>query len=277
MKYLVCLLFFLTLAFTASAQLIINEVCYDPSNAALEGDANGDGVYNQVEDEFLELVNTSTTPINLSKYKVYDKVIASGLKTLRHTMGDTVILPGRAALVIFGGGTPRGTFGGAFVVVDRGTTGLSLGNSGEIVIIEDSLGNVVDSINTNDLSDNPNESYTRNPDFTGAFVQHASARAGVLFSPGLKVDGTPFEAATTNRKAIKDPYFQFYPNPSNGIFHLKGNSEGTLLLKVTDYTGRVIISNPNSTTLDLSSNPSGMYSVFGISKGVLFCQKLILQ
>lgn len=42
------------------------------------------------------------------------------------------------------------------------------------------------------LSNNPNESYTRYPDVTGDFVQHASAEDGVLYSPGTRVDGTSF-------------------------------------------------------------------------------------
>ena len=42
------------------------------------------------------------------------------------------------------------------------------------------------------LSNNPDESYTRYPDVTGDFVQHASAVDGVLYSPGTRVDGTSF-------------------------------------------------------------------------------------
>jgi hypothetical protein len=39
------------------AQLIINEVLYDPSNSSLDGDANGDGVYDQDGDAFIEFFN----------------------------------------------------------------------------------------------------------------------------------------------------------------------------------------------------------------------------
>ena len=42
------------------------------------------------------------------------------------------------------------------------------------------------------LSNNPNESYTRFPDLTGDFEQHATAFAGVLFSPGTRIDGSTF-------------------------------------------------------------------------------------
>ena len=41
---------------------------------------------------------------------------------------------------------------------------------------------------------NPNESYTRNPDLIGEFEQHSGIESsgGRLFSPGTKLDGTPF-------------------------------------------------------------------------------------
>ena len=44
------------------------------------------------------------------------------------------------------------------------------------------------------LSNNPDESYTRNPDLTGEFEQHAGieSASGALFSPGTKLNGTSF-------------------------------------------------------------------------------------
>lgn len=78
--------FFLLLSVQASAQLIINEVCYDPSNVGLQGDANGDGVYDQTQDEFVEFINTGTSDLNISRYRICDRVLATGLKTVRHTV-----------------------------------------------------------------------------------------------------------------------------------------------------------------------------------------------
>lgn len=192
MKKLLPLVMACLMAYTCSAQVIINEILYDPSNAGLAGDANGDGVYDQTQDEFIELVNTGSSTVDLSKFKIYDRVLATGVRTLRHTMTVGRVLAPGAALVVFGGGTAVGTFGGAQVEVDRGTAGLSLGNSGEAVILTDSSGNTVDSLDTDAWSDNPNESYTRSPDITGSFVQHSDARPGVLFSPGTRLTGATF-------------------------------------------------------------------------------------
>lgn len=41
------------------------------------------------------------------------------------------------------------------------------------------------------LSDNPNESYTRNPDVTGDFEQRGTTTPR-LFSPGRQLDGSAF-------------------------------------------------------------------------------------
>lgn len=174
----------------AQFQVILNEILYDPSNSGLAGDANGDGVYAQSEDEFLEFVNLSTQSIDLSGYKIYDAENLA-INTPNHTIpANTIIGPGEA-LVVFGGGTPTGTFGGA--TVQTSTSGdLNLNNSGDVFYLHDPGDQEVLQLDIEPLSNNPNESYTRDPDLTGDFVQHSSVVPGVLFSPGTKSDGTPF-------------------------------------------------------------------------------------
>jgi hypothetical protein len=59
-------------------------------------------------------------------------------------------------------------------------------------LVKDGQGNTLLTFNSNALSDNPNESYTRSPDVTGGFVQHTTVPPGKKFSPGTKVDGSAF-------------------------------------------------------------------------------------
>lgn len=169
--------------------IILNEICYDPSNNALDGDTNGDGQYAQAEDEFLEFVNISNQPADVSGFKVYDaEALIAG--TPRHVIPSGTIIPPGKAMVIFGGGTPTGTFGGA--IVQTSTTGnMNLNNAGDIMTFTDADDNVIIEFDIEPLSNNPNESYTRNPDITGDFEQHGD-NTPILFSPGTKVDGTPF-------------------------------------------------------------------------------------
>lgn len=169
--------------------LVINEVLYDPSNDALLGDANGDGVYSQAEDEFIEFYNDSDDALDMSGLMIYD---ADGYTagTPNHTFPAGTVVPAHAAIVVFGGGMPTGSFGGA--VIQTSTTGdLNMNNADDLMTITDAEGNVILTFNIEPLSNNPNESYTRNPDITGEFVQHSTVN-GALFSPGTKVDGTSF-------------------------------------------------------------------------------------
>ena len=175
----------------AGPSVVINEVLYDPSNSGLLGDANGDGVYVQDEDEFVEFINTGSQPLDVSGWKVYDaSALSSG--TPRHVFPAGSVIPSGKALVLFGGGTPTGSFGGA--VVQTTTTGaMNLNNAGDVLTVTDAQDSVMLTFDVTPYSDNPNESYTRSPDITGEFVQHSTVGSGsLLFSPGTRLDGSLF-------------------------------------------------------------------------------------
>ena len=175
----------------AGPSIVLNEVLYDPSNSGLLGDANGDGLYVQDEDELIELLNTGSQPLDVSGWKVYDaNALSSG--TPRHVFPAGSVIPSGTALVLFGGGTPTGSFGGA--VVQTTTTGaMNLNNAGDLLTITDAQDSVKITFDVAPYSDNPNESYTRSPDITGEFVQHSTVGSGtLLFSPGTRLDGSPF-------------------------------------------------------------------------------------
>lgn len=164
---------------------LINEVLYDPASGDA-GDANGDGTRDPNDDEFIEFYN-SGPQLNLSGYTVSDE------SQVRHTFPSGTILGVNKVLVLFGGGNPTGTFGGA--LVQTASEGLlNITNSGDIMTVRDANGNVVIVFDTNPLSGNPDEAYTRNPDLSGDFQQHGTIPEanGKLFSPGTKVDGSSF-------------------------------------------------------------------------------------
>jgi hypothetical protein len=125
----------------------------------------------------------------MSGFEIYDdEQLIAGVPN--HTFpSGTIIQPGKC-IVVFGGGTPTGSFGGA--TVQTSTSGdLNMNNAGDFMTVKDAAGNIVVTFDIEPLSNNPNESYTRNPDITGAFEQH-STNTSVLFSPGTKLDGSPF-------------------------------------------------------------------------------------
>jgi hypothetical protein len=168
---------------------VLNEVLYDPPSGS-PGDANGDGIRDANDDEFVELVNSSATSLDISGYKLYDADRLS-INTANHEFpANTILSPGQA-VVVFGGGTPTGNFGGSLVFAASGQV-LNLNNSGDILTIKNNNDSILFTFDVTVLSNNPNESYTRFPDLYGNFTQHDSASTGILFSPGTKADGTNF-------------------------------------------------------------------------------------
>ena len=187
----------LLLAPSALAQtLVINEVLADPPDAAA-GDANGDGTRDSAQDEFVEIVNTGTTAFDLSGYTLSD----DDAPTARFTFPAGTTLNAGQAAILFGGGTPTGTFGGARVFTDDGTIGSGLGNGGDLVELRNASGALVTSFaygSAGGATGGSDQSFARNPDRTGAFVDHTTIAGNpVAFSPGVRnADGAAFGGMT---------------------------------------------------------------------------------
>jgi hypothetical protein len=174
----------------AVATLIINEYLADPPDGTA-GDANGDGVRDATQDEFIELVNSGAVPLDISLFTISDAT------QTRFTVPSGKVIPAGEAAVVFGGGTPTGAFGNATMnglVFAVGGSGLSLNNGGDTITVKDNLGAVVDAVTFGASEGGANQSITRSPDITGPFVEHSTAAGsgGALFSPGTRVSGAPF-------------------------------------------------------------------------------------
>lgn len=177
-----------------TATLIINEYLADPAGSApgdLAGDANGDGVRDAADDEFVEIVNNGAAPLNVGLFTISDAT------QVRFTVPAGKVIPPGEAAVVFGGGTPTGAFGNAAangLVFTAGAGGLSLNNGGDTITIKDNLAVTVASVTYGSSEGNANQSITRSPDITGGFRTHSTApgSGGALFSPGARVSGAPF-------------------------------------------------------------------------------------
>ena len=162
-----------------------NEVHADPADGG-SGDANGDGTRDGSEDEFVEIVNTSGAEVDISGYTLSDAV------TVRHTFDANTTVPAGGAVVVFGGGTLAGTFGGA-TVATASTGLLGLNNNGDTVTLADADGAAVAAVTYGGEGGN-DQALARDPDLTGGFVLHSTIASNpVLFSPGVRnEDGQPF-------------------------------------------------------------------------------------
>src|ERR687885_710153 len=112
--------------------LVINEYLADPPDGTA-GDANGDGTRSATQDEFVELVNSGATPLNISGFKIKDT------DAVRFTFPANTIIPPGESTVVFGGGTPTGAFGNAAAngLVFTASGGLSLNNDMDMITVQD--------------------------------------------------------------------------------------------------------------------------------------------
>jgi uncharacterized repeat protein (TIGR01451 family) len=194
-----------TIIFAGNAcrDIVINEVLADPPDGST-GDANRDGVRDSNDDEFVELVNTTGNNIDISGYQLLTRSTSATSDTLRHTFAPGTLFPAGSAIVVFGGGSFNPTnpaFGGA-QVFKASSGALSLTNSGGVVTLREPSQSIVSIFSyggSTGLNGDANQSLTRSPDAgtnseCGNFTPHTTAPGsnGQPFSPGTRVDGSPF-------------------------------------------------------------------------------------
>ncbi|MFC1500085.1 lamin tail domain-containing protein [Candidatus Zixiibacteriota bacterium] len=155
------------------AQIVINEVLVDPA-ADLDGDANGDGVRDTYQDEFIEIVNRGSTAVDISGWEMGP----AGSVPFIFPEG-TLLAPGEYA-VVFGGGSPVSPPGLAFTAEGRIGSGLT-NTGGRILLVHPASADTVQDILYGEWD--TDSSWTRAPEGWGSFTEHPSV-SGTLFSPG---------------------------------------------------------------------------------------------
>lgn len=178
-------LFNLTIRDNDTPNVIINEVFADPIEGY--GDANGDGFTDSSDDQFVEIVNNEDNPVDLSGW-----ILSSSMQD-KFTFPQGTVIPSGKSLVVFGGGTPKGYFGGSQIFV---ANSLELGTRKGTVELSDEKENVVAEM-TYDLERGGGQSITRMDgadNITNLSYRHSevSESGNVLYSPGKKTDGTSF-------------------------------------------------------------------------------------
>jgi PKD repeat protein len=164
-----------------SARVILNEVLADPPLST--GDANGDGVRNATQDEFVELYNTEPHAVDLSGWRISDKL------AVRFTFPEGTILPAGKALVVFGGGDPASfsDMGGSQVFV---AGNLSLNNNGDTVTVHRADNTVADTLTySTSLARQTAMVRAVDGDPSAGFVKHPGTPP---YSPGTRQDGQTF-------------------------------------------------------------------------------------
>jgi hypothetical protein len=167
--------------------LVINELLADPPDGPA-GDANGDGVRDASDDEFVEIVNGSGAGLYLGGVTLLEgSDPAHNFQATCLAADEAVVLWGG---VLDGAALPEVT--GVRATVASGS--FSLTNGGGRLELRSAAGGTIDAAA---WSGGPSEAQTRSPELTGdAWVAHSEAAGaeGAPFSPGTCADGGPFGA-----------------------------------------------------------------------------------
>jgi len=230
------------------AILLLTEFLADPPTG-LAGDANGDGERSAGQDEFVEFLNITDEPIDLSGKSIYDA------DALRHQIPEGTIIQPNQLFLVFGGGTLAGDFGDA-VVQKASTTSLSLNNNGDRIIIRDSLNELV-FFHEFEEEGNADQSLVLCPiTADGDYMEHSVIEAGTMLSPGqLHVCSLVSTLSEIYEQTIK-----IYPNPTNDFLTINFSDE--LVLEKIDLL--------NSQGKSLLSISDPYFSVTSFPKGYYF-------
>jgi hypothetical protein len=117
--------------------LIINEIMYDP----LSG-----------QNEWIELYHRGLVPVDIARWKVFDRPTAGGSNSFSITSVSAVIQP-REFVVVAADSTVFSRFGylgmpaaGIRLLILNRSSGLGLNNDGDDVILRDAVGRTIDSV-----------------------------------------------------------------------------------------------------------------------------------
>lgn len=258
------------ISFTVDTPLVFNEILADPgpdTSGLGNGDANGDGVRNGTEDEFIEIYNTSSSSVNMENYFIEDGF------GVRHVFpgGGLSIVPGNSFITVFGGGTPTGISG----VVQTATSGaLGLNNTGDTVTLKNTSGNIVLQYTYGSEGGN-DHSIARNPDFVGSFVEYTSIGGNTgNFSPG-----TINDESLLSTKDSQIEGFSFYPNPTSlGYVNISSKNGEIVKATVFDILGKQVIdSTVINSKLDVSNLSPGLYIMRLTQDNATVTKKLVIQ
>ena len=142
------------------------------------GDANQDGQRDTYEDEFVELYNAGSAPVDISDWRLGDSTPSDNFFQFP---ANTVMEPG-SYVVLFGGGNPAG-FSVPVYTDDGKIGGNGLTNKGEKIRLIDDNGHEIDVVSHDDWP--TKQSLVRHPPDGDELVPHKTvSTVKALFSPG---------------------------------------------------------------------------------------------
>lgn len=267
-------------------RLVINEVNF---NSNSNQDYNKDNVINP-NDDFIEIINNSSTKVDISNYKIFDKsrLDITNLNSLfsddennpRYTIPNNTILKPNQVFVVFNyvrtNPTPAPYNNLENVIFESTATIsnndyiLSLGSANlEDVMLTNKFNGVIDFLTNSAIRNNGGDTYSmkREPDLTGAFI-----RVDDLASPGTFVN-----AALEIDDLWQDNNPILYPNPTKDMLFFSGKSYRKIF--IYNYLGKQLkVENIKNNKIDVSTFKNGIYFIKIINEnGSSFAKRFVKQ
>lgn len=124
------------------------------------------------------------------------------------------------------------------------------------------------NFNTNFLIYYNEEDSTPNPPslILGTWVENVAVTGGACGGDGadsINSMSGEIQDSTLGLDVVDINTIEFYPNPTKGVFNIKGISDNDVKVKIFNVTGKVVYENANviDNSIDLSSYAKGMYFV----------------
>ncbi len=163
----------------AEGDLVLNEVLVNVPTGE-SGDANGDGIRDAFDDEFVEIVNRTERVLDVTGVSIRNG------STEKFSFGPACLEPSQAAIV-FGGGAPAER---DETLVRVASSRFAFANGGGSVVLAGPEGQIWKVVNYEDA---PAEALTLSPQLDGEqFVPHSTLSDERLTSPGLCAGGRSF-------------------------------------------------------------------------------------
>jgi hypothetical protein len=154
--------------------IFINEFLADP-----DSDVNGDGAFDASDDEFVELFNTSTDPVDIGGWTIADG------NSVRHVFPAGTMIDPEGFITVFGGGTVNK------VTSSTASSGaLGLNNGGDVITLANASGTVMDEVSYSGSTNDVSEALSPDGNKAGGFVDHTAIDDNpVNYSPDASNQG----------------------------------------------------------------------------------------
>lgn len=208
--------------------LVISRIHYHPADL---DSINGNRL------EFIQINNNSDEDVDLTGLYMRELGVTYTFPADTHLAArDSLVLcSDSAAYVDFYHHTPFGEY-------DR-----KLSNKDENIVLADAWGNVIDEVHYFDSEPWPTE-----PDGLGPYLQLIDLDADNSL-PENWIAAIYYD----NSDDVSDDDFAVYPNPTNGVLHIK-TDQNIIFVELFDLTGKSV-ARSNDTIIDVSNLPNGLF------------------